>query len=91
MSLKCRHCNVPWQYEWDYCPECGLNYGGAKYPATQTDQELEDIAELVQLIHKAFAGVMLGGGETLHQADLEGAYSDKKVWLAAREKDPESD
>jgi hypothetical protein len=88
--MKCRHCGAPWEYEWEYCPECKRNYAGAKYPAKQTEDELRDIAQLIQLIHTAFADVTLGGGETLHQAHLEGAYTDEKVWLAARQKDPES-
>ena len=67
------------------------NYGGARYPAKQTDEELRDIADRVQQIHAAFAELTLGGGITLHQAHLEGFYDeDEEEWLAARGKDMES-
>ena len=88
--MKCRHCGSPWEYVWEFCPQCRRNYGGARYPSTQTDEELRDIQSLIQQIHEAFAEVAIGGGETLHQAHLEGAYTDKAEWLAAREMDPES-
>ena len=67
------------------------NYGGAEYPAKQTNEELRDVAERIQQIHEAFAELTLGGGLTLHQAHLEGFYDeDEEEWLAARGKDMES-
>jgi hypothetical protein len=88
--MNCRHCDMPWDAEYEYCPLCQRNYGGAKYPETQTAEELHDVEELIQQIHRAFADVTLGDSETLHQADLEGAYSSESVWLAAGTKDPET-
>ncbi|APW59830.1 hypothetical protein [Paludisphaera borealis] len=84
--MKCRHCGIAWEYEWEYCPECNRNFGGAEYPAAQSDQELRDISELVQKIHRAFADVKRGSGYTLHQGHLEGCYDTEAKWLAAREK-----
>ncbi|WP_406694524.1 DUF6714 family protein [Singulisphaera sp. Ch08] len=89
--MKCRHCGIPWEYEWEYCPQCERNYGGARYPSTQTDEELRDIARMIQQIHIAFADVVLSGGETIHQAHLEGIFGRGERWIAAGEKDPESD
>ena len=37
--MKCRHCGIPWKYDNEYCPRCERNYGGAKYPATQTEKD----------------------------------------------------
>lgn len=88
--MKCRHCDFPWEYDWEYCPQCDRNYGGAKYPATQTETELSDIERLIQQIQGAFAEVVLGGGETIHQAHLEGIDGKGERWLAAGEEDPES-
>ncbi|MDR3620904.1 MAG: hypothetical protein P4L85_16245 [Paludisphaera borealis] len=88
--MNCRHCGGAWEYDWEYCPECSRNFGGAKYPATQSDQEFRDISELVQQIHRAFADVRRGGGYTLHQAHLEGCYDTEAKWLATGEKDPET-
>ncbi len=88
--MKCCHCGIPWEYDYEYCPRCERNYGGAKYPATQTEAELRDIEGLIRQIHEVFAGVELGGGETIHQAHLEGIFGRGKRWLAAGEKDPES-
>jgi hypothetical protein len=90
MNMKCRQCNVPWKYDWEYCPECKRNYGGAIYPAKQTDNKLREIDQLIEQIHLAFADVTLGDGESLHQAHLEGAYWDEAVWVAAKQKDPET-
>jgi hypothetical protein len=89
-AAKCPHCGAEWECLMDYCPACHRNYGGAVYPATQTEQERQDIAQLVGQIHRAFDHVVLGGGLSLHQAHLEGAYSDERVFLAARERDTES-
>jgi hypothetical protein len=89
--MHCRHCGTLWEVGgWEYCPECHRNSGGAVYPATQTEQELRDIDILIQQIHTAFADVTLDGAETLHQADLEGAYRDIQVWHDAGKKDLES-
>jgi hypothetical protein len=90
LSMKCRHCGIPWEYDWEYCPQCERNYGGAKYPATQTEAELRDVERLVRQLRGAFAEVELGGGETIHQAHLEGIFGKGEEWIAAREKDPES-
>ena len=87
--MKCRHCNSAWEYEWEYCPECRRNFGGAVYPAKQTAQELAEIERLIALIQNAFEGVQLEDGTTIHEAELEGAYSDDRVRIAAREKDKE--
>ena len=89
--MKCRHCNAPWKWNRDYCPECKRNYGGATYPAKQTDEELRDIAERIHQIPAAFAELSLGGGLTIHQANLEDFYDDdEEKWLAAKGKDMES-
>jgi len=88
--MKCRHCGVPWEFDWEYCPRCNRNYGGAEYPAVQTAAELLDVERLIRRIQDAFAEVELGGGETIHQAYLEGAYDRVETWLEAREKDPET-
>lgn len=89
--LSCRHCGALWEYpDYEYCPECDRNYGGALYPATQTEKELSDAAKLIESITEAFAGTELGDGVTLHEADLEGAYCNDAVRLAARAKDTES-
>lgn len=90
--MQCNHCHAPWDDDgWVYCPVCHRNYSGALYPAKQTEQELRDIDRLQRRIRAAFAGVTLGGGMSLAQAHLEGAYSDEAVYLAARAKDPETD
>ena len=91
--MRCRHCNVEWEndWEWEYCPACKRNYGGAVYPAKQTPQELADIETLIEIIHQTFAGVMLEDGTTIHEADLEGAYLDEQVRLDSRAKDHETD
>jgi hypothetical protein len=88
-SKKCRHCQVSWDTEWEYCPECQHNYAGAKYPAVVTEKELEERERIVSEIRKAFEVVRLDGGMTIHEADLEGSYSNFSARLAAREKDPE--
>ena len=91
-SMKCRHCDTRWEHAYEYCPQCERNYGGAKYPATQTDEELREIGLLLQQVRTAFAGVVLGGGETIHQAHLEGTCSrGAPRWIAEGEKDPETD
>ena len=87
--MQCRHCKAPWEWDWEYCPECRRNFGGAIYPLTQTPQEIADIERIVAEVADAFRDVQLEDGETIHEADLEGAYSDDSVRLAAREKDPE--
>jgi len=85
----CRHCQALWETEWEYCPECRLNYAGAKYPAKVADKELEEAEALVAEIRQTFEKVRRDGGMTLHEGDLEGAYSDPGVRLKARENDPE--
>lgn len=79
-----------WECLYDYCPQCHRNFGGAKYPETQTETELRDIDRLIQQIHKAFDGVELGGGETIHQAHLEGIFGKGNKWIEAGKKDPET-
>lgn len=89
--MRCRHCDNEWELEgWEYCPHCRRNYGGARYPATQTDVELRDIDALILRIRDAFDPIRLGGGQTIHQAHLKGCYNEERVWIAARAKDPET-
>ncbi|MEO6811655.1 MAG: DUF6714 family protein [Isosphaeraceae bacterium] len=88
--MECRHCGIPWAYEWEYCPQCARNYGGTRYPTTQTDKELHDIAGLIRQIHRAFAGVVLGRGETIHQAHLEGVGGRGGRWFEEGRKNLES-
>lgn len=89
--MECRHCRTPWEYDWEHCPECNRNRGGAVYPAKQTEVELREIAELIRRIDEAFAGVRRGGGETIHQAHLEGIFGRGPRWVAAGEQDTELD
>jgi hypothetical protein len=89
--LKCRHCNVPWEYDWEYCPECRRNFGGAVYPEQQTSDELGEIDQLITLIRSAFDGTQLEGGTTIHEADLEGCYLKEQDRLDARAKDSETE
>ncbi len=89
--MRCRHCNAPWALEWEYCPECHRNYGGAVYPEKQTARECADVDHLIAVITAAFHGVKLDGGTTIHEADLEGAYTEEHVRIAARKKDPETE
>jgi hypothetical protein len=65
-----------------------LNYGGARYPATQTEEEIREIESLIRRIHTVFAEVTLGSGKTIHQADHEGCYTESE-WISAGELDPE--
>lgn len=89
--MKCRHCKTEWKYDWEYCPECNRNYGGAVYPDKQTREELSDIDTLIEMIHNAFAGVKLEEGTTIHEAELEGAYDKDEIRWNARGKDQEND
>jgi hypothetical protein len=88
--LSCRHCHTSWKYDWEYCPECNRNYGGAVYPSTQTDEEVSEVKTLISEICEAFDGTTLADGTTIHEADLEGAYSEDSVRLEARGKDSET-
>jgi hypothetical protein len=88
--MHCRHCNAPWEFDWEYCPECHRNYGGAVYPESQTNAEATEIGRLIALITEAFRDVQLEDGTTIHEADLEGAYSEDSERLLAREKDTEA-
>lgn len=90
--MKCPHCDREWgDCEWDYCPQCDRSFGGAVYPEKQTPGELRDIEAVIDTIEQAFADVRLESGTTIHEADLEGAYSDERVRLNARAKDAETD
>lgn len=87
--MRCRHCDALWETEWEYCPECHRNYGGAVYPKQQTTEESADGQRLIALIAEAFRDVRLDDGTTIHEADLEGAYIDDNVRVSARAKDTE--
>jgi hypothetical protein len=87
--LECKHCKTKWDIEYEYCPRCQLNYGGAKYPETVTETELREAKTIILEIQEAFKNVKLDGGLTIHQAELEGAFTDQKTKLEARNKDPE--
>ncbi len=89
--MKCRHCDAPWEYDWEYCPECSRNFGGAVYPDQQTPDELATIEQLIKQIQNAFAGTRLEDGTTIHEADLEGCYLKEEDRLEARAKDTEVD
>ncbi|WP_404304939.1 DUF6714 family protein [Neorhodopirellula lusitana] len=89
--MNCRHCNTAWECEWEYCPECQRNFGGAIYPKQQTPEELAEIDQLIRLIRQAFDGNQLGDGTTIHEANLEGCYLNEEVRLEARAKDIETD
>ena len=88
--MRCRHCHAQWTHDWEYCPECNRNYGGAVCPATQTSEEIEETTALIAIIHRVFAGVQLEGGTTIHEADLEG-IGNTQAQMEARAKDPETD
>ena len=89
--MKCRHCNAPWEYDWQYCPECNRNFGGAFYPAKQTAEEQAEIELLIKRIQNAFAGTQLEDGVTIHEAHLDGCYLKEEDRLEARAKDTEVD
>ena len=89
--MNCRHCNLPWETEYEYCPDCNRNFGGAVYPNFDTPNEVANTNELIAYIQEAFHGVRLGNGQTIHEADLEGCYTDDSVRLNARAKDTETD
>lgn len=89
--MKCRHCGDLWEFDWEYCPKCDRNFGGAVYPEQQTPEELAEIDRLVALIRKAFDGTQLDDGTTIHESDLEGCYLREQDRLDARAKDTETD
>jgi hypothetical protein len=89
--MKCRHCDAAWEYDWEYCPECNRNLGGAVYPDRQTPEELAEIELLIRQIQDAFAGTQLEDGTTIHEADLEGCYLKEEERLEGRAKDTEAD
>ena len=62
--LKCRHCDAPWEWDWEYCPECHRNFGGAVYPDQHTPEELAKVERLIEQIHAAFSGTLLEDGTT---------------------------
>lgn len=90
-QMRCRHCNAEWDFDWEYCPHCHRNYGGAVCLEQKTQQEISDTERVVAFIQQAFNGVWLEDGTTIHEADLEGAYENDKVRLQAWAKDPEID
>lgn len=89
--FKCRHCDAPWEYNWEFCPECSRNFGGALYPDRQSSEEQLEIQLLIKQIKNAFAGTRLEDGSTIHEADLEGCYQYEEDRLEARAKDTEVD
>jgi hypothetical protein len=88
--MRCPHCNTDCGRPWEYCPHCRRNYGGAIYPDKQTAQEVAEIERIANVITDAFCDIQLEGGTTIHEADLEGCYSDDRVLLEARQRDPEN-
>lgn len=75
-ELACRHCGVIWKWEWEYCPECRRNFGGAIWPEQQTAEELAEIDRLIAVIASAFSGVERGDGTSLHEAWQEYAVDE---------------
>jgi hypothetical protein len=87
---RCRYCDAVWTANWEYCPQCRRNYGGAIYPELYSARELESVEKTSSIIREAFRGVELGNGLTIHEADLEG-HDEDGAGEAARAKDPERD
>lgn len=87
--LKCPNCSAIWTSDWEYCPDCNRNYGGAIYPELFSKPELQSIDKTIHIIRDAFKLVELGDGLTIHEADLEGHDYDGQG-EAARAKDPET-
>ncbi|MCF7674601.1 MAG: hypothetical protein K9N23_12970 [Akkermansiaceae bacterium] len=85
----CRHCRSVWVYDWEYCPECDRNYGGAVYPALQTEEERMELLVIAAEIEQAFERVQLEDGKTIHEANLEGCYLNEQERMDARAKDTE--
>jgi hypothetical protein len=61
------------------------------YPEQQTEEELREIDQLINLIRDAFSGQQIDDGTTIHEADLEGCYLQDQERLDARAKDTETD
>ncbi len=77
---SCRHCNARWDSPGrEYCPVCERNYAGAVYPQVSTEEEILRAQQLKQRIRDAFHDVTLGDGQTLEEADLEGACTKEKA------------
>ena len=88
--MKCRHCDLKWRVEHEYCPDCHRNFGGAIWPNIETEHEIEQRGVVITYIRDAFHGTALGDGTTIHEAVLEGCYTDDSERLAARAKDTET-
>lgn len=88
-SDNCRHCSFIGGGEYDYCPCCNLNYGGAKYPDIESEIEIAEKNILLKCLSVSFANISIGDGMTIHEANLEGAYFDDNVRITARKKDNE--
>ena len=88
--MECRHCDLEWRVEHEYCPVCRRNFGGAIWPNIETEHEIEQRGVLIACIRDAFRGTAPGNGTTIHEADLEGCYTDDSERLAARAKDTET-
>lgn len=86
---ECKHCGMEWDQEYEYCPRCRRNFSGAEYPEEISNEELQDRHNVISIIRKAFDNVLIEDGMTIHEADLEGAYTDDSVRIEARKKDNE--
>ena len=87
--MNCRHCKMRWKVEYEFCPTCDKNFGGAIYPNTSTPHEVAEAEKLIAYIRRAFERTRLGNGITIHEADLEGCYTDDSERSHARAKDDE--
>jgi len=86
----CKHCGLEWDKEYEYCPRCHRNFSGAEYPEEISNEEFQDTKYVESIIRNAFNNVLIEDGMTIHEADLEGAFTDDSVRIEARKKDKES-
>ena len=85
-NKRCKH--IEWNLELPYCPICKRDQNGELDPNLYTNSELKSREKSAAFIRRSFETVRLGGGMTIHEADLEGWDEDGEGELA-RSKDPE--
>jgi hypothetical protein len=91
MEMTCRHCNVGWDSDYEFCPSCKKNYGGSTYPDQHTAEEMNAAQEVIKEISQAFRLIRLNLGMSLSQGDLEGVILNNATMQAVRQQDTELD
>ena len=62
--MRCRHCGIPWEYDYEYCPRCEHVTAGPNTRRPRPEAELRDIEGLIRQNPRSIRRGRVGRGRS---------------------------